>query len=202
VAKQHQRKAIVFVSLMGVLTLTTTLLLAMAPAPLAPGAQATLFNAQSTPSGSLDTVFATDKPIQRGYWSGILIHHSRTPAGDARSLAHPELGVGDHFVIGNGDGAVDGQIEISARWMAQTGALAPQGSASMDRRCISICLVGDFDQSAPTRLQLQRAAALVSTLQNQLNIPADRIWTLKTRASAAGIGANFPDGEFRRLLTR
>lgn len=201
-AKQHQRKAIVFVSLIGVLTLTTTFLLALAPAPLAPGAAATLFNVQSTPTTDLSMIFQTDRAVQRGYWSGILVHHSRTASGDARSLADPELGVGDHFVIGNGQGAADGQIEISARWMSQVGALAPAGSASLDRRCISVCLVGDFDQTGPTALQLQRTAELVNTLQRQLNIPDGRVWTLKTRDSSAGIGQRFPDADFRRMLAR
>lgn len=201
-AKQHQRKAVVFVSLIGVLTLTTTFLLALAPAPLAPGAQATLFNAQSTPTHDLSMVFQTDRPVQRGYWSGILIHHSHTPGGDARSLAHPQHGVGDHFVIGNGAGSADGQIEISARWMSQAGALAPEGSAAMDRRCISICLVGNFDEASPSPLQLQRTAQLVTTLQGQLGIPADRVWTLKTRQSAAGVGSHFPDAQFRGMLLR
>lgn len=191
-ARSYQRKAVVFLSFAGVLTLTTMFLLALSPAPLKPDSQTTLWSTQPVSSDELAILFQTDRPIQTGYWSGILIHHSKTPGGNRLSLADPESGEKDHFVIGNGQGALDGEIQISSRWRLQTGALPPTGSTGMDRRCISICVVGDFDKTRPTELQMDRLIRLVRALQTRLGIPAERVWMLSDRPTAAGIGSGFP----------
>src|SRR5205809_827024 len=52
-------------------------------------------------------------------------------------------GLGYHFVIGNGTGSGDGQVEVGYRWKRQmVGAHA--GNAEYNQRGIGICLVGDF----------------------------------------------------------
>jgi hypothetical protein len=192
VANSYQRKAIVFICFTGILTLTTMFLLALSPDPLKPDSQTVLWNTEPVESDELGVVFQTDRPIQPGYWSGILIHHSKTPAGNGVSPADPHLGEKDHFVIGNGQGALDGEIQISSRWRLQTGALPPPGTQGIDRRCISICLVGDFDQTEPTDLQMDRLSLLVRTLRTRLGIPAERVWMLSDRTTTDRIQARFP----------
>ena len=59
-------------------------------------------------------------------WKYIIIHHSATDEGNAlcfdksHSLRGFTRGLGYHFVIDNGTkGKLDGQIEISPRWIKQ-----------------------------------------------------------------------------------
>src|SRR5271163_4226590 len=110
----RENKVVVFVSLMGTLTLTSILLLTLAPAPLTPDAATSLF-AVDLP-GSLDPIFDSHSstPPAAARWKYIFIHQSRTNGGDAAKLGHS-----DHFVVGNGDGSLDGEIQITRLWTGQ-----------------------------------------------------------------------------------
>jgi hypothetical protein len=196
--KKSQRSLVVFTTLMAVLTFTSALLLALAPAPLTPDAASTLF-AIDNPS-TLDVIFETKTPAKPGRWKYVFIHHSRTPAGNAMSLGQTTGGLSDHFVIGNGDGAIDGEIQIGQRWSQQQSALPPVGAASIDPACISICLVGDFDRAVPTSTQLRRLGQLVGTLQGRFHIPADHVMLVDQPASSAGVGKYFPATALREQL--
>src|SRR5688572_10518462 len=88
-----QRKVIVFAALLAVMTVTSALLLALAPAPLAPGAASSLF-AVGAPD-SLDAIFQTATPVQQGRWKDIYVHHSLTPAGSAATLGESAGGLAD-----------------------------------------------------------------------------------------------------------
>jgi len=194
VVKKSQRKFIVFTSLIGVLTVTSALLLAFAPAPVSPDAANSLY-AIEAPS-SLDVVFETKAPTVSGRWKYIYIRHTRTPAGNALTLGQSSHGMGDHFVIGNGEGCIDGEIQIGQRWNQQLSALPPVSGATIDKDCVSICLVGDFDRAVPTPTQLHRLSQLVRTLQGRLAIRADHVLLLDLPRSAAGTGKYFPTSAF------
>lgn len=198
--KKTHRKLIVFSTLLGVLSLTSALLLALAPAPLTPDAATSLF-AVDQPS-SMDAIFETRTPIPAGRWKYIYIHHSQTPSGDAFTLgqANGPAGSGDHFVIGNGDGCLDGEIQLTQRWNNQQVALPPAGANKIDRECISISVVGDFDQTVPTRTQIRRLTQLVGALQGQLHIGSNEVLLIDSPRSAAGIGRYFPRAAFREQL--
>ena len=202
--KSSHRRVIVLASLVTVLTLTSALLLALAPAPLTQGASNTLF-AIDTPQ-SLDVIFQPDVPMASGRWKYIYVHQSSTTAGNALSLAHninapgnPAGGIADHFVIGNGDGSVDGGLEVCPRWTTQTSAIVPDGH-TIDPDCISICLIGDFDRSVPTSTQLRRLEQLVGALQVRLRIPANNVLLLDEANNPAGIGRYFPQTALRDQL--
>jgi hypothetical protein len=204
---KQRRSLIVLGSLVGVLSATSALLLAISPAPLAPEASGSLFAVDSPQS--LEMIFQTDVPPQPGRWKFIYIHQSNTPSGDAVSLGHGADGVGDHFVIGNGDGAVDGEIQLSQRWNKQAPAAAPMMPANTHGRgfkavinsaCVSICLVGDFEHGRPSALQMTRLEQLVWALQGKLGIPARNIVVLDQQASPLGVGQNFPAASFRQQL--
>jgi hypothetical protein len=198
VKKKARRKIIVFSMLLGVLPVTSALLMALAPAPLTPDAATSLF-AVDEPS-SMDAIFETKRPVAPGRWKYIFIHHSQTTSGNALTLGEATDGVGDHFVIGNGDGCLDGEIQISQRWNQQQSALPPGGATKIDAACISICLVGDFDHQMPTSTQMRRLAQLVDALQGQLHIVPEHVLTMDTPKSAAGIGRYFPTAAFRGQL--
>jgi hypothetical protein len=185
-----QRKVVVFVSLLAVMTVTCALLLALAPAPLAPGAASSLF-AVGTPD-SLDQVFNTAVPLQHGRWRYVFIHHSRTDSGNAATMGESAEGLPDHFVIGNGDGCDDGEVQVAQRWNHQKGAGRVEGLKSIDSSCISICLVGDFNRARPTPTQLLRLTQLVGALQTRCGVPAAGVRFLEGDQSTAGVGRYFP----------
>jgi hypothetical protein len=193
-----QRKVVVFVSLLAVMTVTCALLLALAPAPLAPGAASSLF-AVGTPD-SLDDVFNTAVPMHDGRWRYVFIHHSGTDSGNAATIGESADGLPDHFVIGNGDGCGDGEVQVAQRWNHQKGAGRVEGLRAIDSSCISICLIGDFNRARPTPTQVLRLTQLVGALQTRCGIPAGNVKILESDQSTAGIGAHFPAANFKRQL--
>jgi hypothetical protein len=199
--KKTHRQVIVLTTLVGVLTLTSALLLALAPAPLAPDATNRLF-AIETPQ-SMDVIFQTDTPMRTGRWKYIYVHHSTTTAGNALSLSQGSDGVADHFIIGNGDGSIDGEVQVGPRWNTQSVAGTPKGATSINPDCISICLIGNFDRGVPTPTQLRRLEQLVSALQGRLRIAATNVYldqSTTTSDSPAGVGRYFPQTAFREQL--
>lgn len=115
---------------------------------------------------------ALDKQkVVPGKWRYIVIHHSATRNGSAKSMENyhrfkrrMENGLAYHFVIGNGLGMRDGEIAIGNRWKRQIkgGHLA---SNALNEKSIGICLVGNFENSRPTTQQMKSLYALVTYLQ-------------------------------------
>lgn len=182
------------------LTLTSVLLRAMQGTPLTPDAASTLVAGDSPTA--LRVIFNTQVSPQSNRWQTIYVHHSRTAKGDAASLARGSDGCGDHFVIGNGNGALDGEIQFTQRWNLQQPADPAPGSVNVDATCISICLVGDFDRTAPTPMQIKRVEHLVQTLQEQFRISAQAVWLFDCAGSPAGAGRYFPASAFQGQLLR
>ena len=195
---QSRRKFYVFLGLVGLLSGTSGLLLALAPAPLSPGSAGSLF-AIDQPR-SMDVIFNTNVAVADGRWKYIYVHHSQTPTGNASTLGGRPGGLPDHFVIGNGAGGVDGEVQIGHRWTAQLPAGQIPGTQGVDPACVSICLVGDFDRTPPTAMQRMRLTQLVRALQTRLGIGSDRVWFVQGTGQPADAGRHFPVDDFRRQL--
>ena len=193
-----RRRFYVSVSLITLLSGTSALLLALAPAPLKPDTSASLF-ALDVPR-SMDVIFDTANPVTEGRWKYIYVHHSQTTSGNAATLGTRPGGLADHFVIGNGAGCVDGEIQVGHRWAAQIPAGKTIPSASIRADCISICVVGDFNRSAPTPTQRLRLSQLVATLQGRLGIAGSAIHLIQGTGTAADAGQYFPADSFRQQL--
>jgi len=196
--KKSQRKLIVFTCLLSVLCLTSAALLALAPAPLTTDTTASLF-AIDEPK-NLDAIFETKSPVMPNRWHYIYIHHSQTSAGDAISLGQHTHGFADHFLVGNGDGAIDGEIQIGQRWSLQQFPTPPAGTTLTDPACISICIVGDFDRAVPTPAQMRHLTQLVSTLQGQLHISRENVLLINHANSPGAAGRYFPATAFKNQL--
>lgn len=121
-------------------------------------------------------------PVAPRKWQYIVIHHSASPGGNATVFDREhrvdngwdELGY--HFVIDNGRGAPDGQIEIGPRWMKQKwGAHAKTPDNKYNEVGIGICFVGNFMDGKPTARQMASATRLVAWLMQTYNIPADHV---------------------------
>src|SRR5438105_317826 len=106
---------------------TSALLMALAPAPLTPDASNTLFAVDS--GNSMDAIFQTQAPSGQTGWQYIYVHHSRSTGSTGEQ--------GDHFVIGNGSGLSDGEVQMSQRWEEQRSAAAPVRGTVIDPACIS-----------------------------------------------------------------
>ena len=187
-----------FISLVGLLSGTSVLLLALSPAPLKPDAAASLF-ALDAPR-SMDVIFDTTNPVADGHWKTIYIHHSQTASGNAATLGARPGGLGDHFVIGNGSGCVDGEVQVGHRWASQLPAGPATAATSVRPDCVSICLVGDFNRTGPTPTQRLRLAQLVTTLQSRLRIRGTSVYVVQGSGTAADAGRNFPVESFRSQL--
>ena len=123
------------------------------------------------------------KYLEKG-WKAIIIHHSLTEQGNSTVFdnyhknGHKWKGVGYDFVIGNGKGSGDGQVEVTFRWREQIAGAhcggTPNNWANVDG--IGICLVGNFSKGVPTSRQMQSLVKLIRYLQQRYNIPSSRIY--------------------------
>jgi len=172
--------------------------MALAPAPLTPDATNSLF-AVDTPA-SMDAIFQTTAPSTDTAWKYIYIHQSRSTASTTPNISQPNGELSDHFVIGNGDGLADGEVQMGQRWEQQQSAAAPVKGTRIDPACISICVIGDFDQTRPTPTQIRRLAQLVNTIQAHYRIPLGNVAIADQNHSVAGIGRFFPVTAFREQL--
>jgi len=116
-------------------------------------------------------------------WTCIVIHHSADDRGTPASIdrAHRLRGwdeLGYHFLIGNGDGYPDGQVYVGSRWQKQKhGAHCKVPGNYYNEHGIGICLVGNFDEHAPSEAQMQALARLILFLEDRCGFGYDRILT-------------------------
>lgn len=148
-------------------------------------------------------------PVAARDWKHIVIHHTATSSGSVESInathlknkdksGNPWLGIGYHFVIGNGDGMPDGAIEPTFRWRTQIqGAHAGSTNKDYNERGIGICLVGNFEKTPPTSAQRKSVKLLVQTLRNEYKVlPGNVVGHNDIRASATECpGKLFPMAE-------
>jgi hypothetical protein len=142
---------------------------------------------------SVQTDDATAKPQGSGWspntplrdWEYIVLHHTATGEGDVRTInkehqkrkdsdGNAWRGIGYHFLIGNGKGMKDGQIEPTFRWTEQLEG-AHAGSLKHNERGIGVCLVGDFSKSRPTKKQRESLGRLLAWLKSEAGIPSERV---------------------------
>lgn len=146
--------------------------------------------------------------IKYGPWKHIVVHHSATKVGNARRLdyyhrkiRHMPRGLAYHFLIGNGRGLRDGDIEVGPRWSHQQ----PGGhvrSESFNKTALGICLVGNFENQRPSRKQMDSLVALTRYLQKEFHIPRRRVSEHKEVKNAHTLcpGRYFPLRSFRKRL--
>lgn len=188
------------------LTTVSGLLFVLEPAPAAPSAPVILTILDNQPE-SVKTIFSSTKVPVSKHWQAIVIHHSGLPYGNRETLSQQHLaegktGMGYHFVIGNGDQAEDGELQVGMRWMAQQPGHHGEGKNAdwINRNAIGICLVGDGNMSPPTELQIKQLVTLVTALQKRLNIPDKLVRLQRDLAETSSPGRLFPETLFRRQL--
>ncbi len=113
-----------------------------------------------------------------GRWESIEIYYSGTKAGNVDQLASLSgLANSDdincHFVICNGLGGSDGQIQTTEKWQKQWSVI-PDHTWYGSSRTIRVCLVADGRSVRPTNAQIKRAEALVESLVDEVQRPRDQ----------------------------
>jgi hypothetical protein len=157
-----------------------------------------------------DAQWPVDEPLRD--WKYLVLHHTATEAGSVESIhdthlrnkdknGKPWQGIGYHFVIGNGDGMGDGEIEPTFRWRQQL-AGAHAGVNEYNQHGVGIVLVGNFEKHEPTRAQLAAAKRLVGTLGRRLQIPADHVIGHDEVRATECPGAKFPLDELKAVVRR
>jgi LysM repeat protein len=172
------------------LTVGERLLIRRAACPLPPGPISPLITS--------DVEAIVGPKHYSSHWRTITLHHSGTIEGnaDAFDRNHRKRGMGGlfyHFVIGNGAGSGDGQIEVGWRWKKQVNANRPDD--------IQICLVGDFNRQRLSESQFESLIKLIAVLRQQYNIPVSNIRkhkSIKGKHTACP-GSSFP---FDRIISR
>lgn len=130
-----------------------------------------------------DTAWQVEVPARE--WEFVVIHHSATDSGSVESIhrehrsrrdrnGQPWLGIGYHFVIGNGSGMSDGEISATFRWREQLHG-AHCGSLRHNGRGIGICLIGNFEEDKPTEAQIASVSRLLGALTDRYSIPGSRV---------------------------
>lgn len=136
-----------------------------------------------------------------------MIHHTATDVGSVDSIdeehkkkkdgsGNPWLGIGYHFVIGNGNGMDDGEIEPTFRWREQMhGAHAGAGNKDYNQYGIGVCLVGNFENGPPSSAQREAVIRLVTTLKREYGITSTNIVGHRDIRSTECPGKHFPMAE-------
>lgn len=144
-------------------------------------------------------------------WRWIVVHHSATHRGSAASFdaCHRRVRrwdeLGYHFVIGNGSGSGNGQVEVGSRWPKQKhGAHCKVGQdETYNNYGIGICLVGNFEKGRPTGAQMASLARLVDYLAARYRIDDSHVIGHGDVDSTKCPGRHFSfDDLFRRLMAR
>jgi N-acetyl-anhydromuramyl-L-alanine amidase AmpD len=175
-----------------------------APSPMPPGSVPLTVAPRETIPPAIQAWKPDAAPRE---WKFIVLHHTATETGDVASIheAHLKnkdkngnhwLGIGYHFVIGNGSGMRDGEIEPTFRWREQMHG-AHAGVGDYNQQGIGIVLVGNFEKHPPSTLQLEAAKHLVSTLAAQYGIPAENVLGHGDVKATECPGAFFPLQEIR-----
>lgn len=202
-----RRTLLVLASLIAAMTVTAGVLMLLEPGPVAPVTGISLTSIDHA-GQARDTLFATSPAPQASRWGAIVIHHSDSDTGSAKSIGqfHEKIGIkgglGYHFIIGNGKGAPDGQVEVGYRWRHQLSGVHASGSDGnwYNRYAIAICVVGDGNKDEPTPAQMRELYWLVQQLQARFHMPASRVFLHSDIAQTNSPGKLFPVANFRQQL--
>lgn len=202
--RRLRRPHIVWASLLTAMTGVGGLLLALEDRPAPPPS---LASAVRVAPGGRQVDIQPTAALDRDRWLSVVVHHSGDSMGSAASLAKEHesqglRGLGHHFVITNGHGGGDGEIQIGYRWRDQLPGAHTAGPAGdeFNRRGIGICLVGDGERRPFTDAQISSLVRLIASLQRELGIPDDAVRLHRDVASTSSPGRLFPEAVFRTHL--
>ena len=179
--KQPRTAKVLFLLVVS-MTIGAGVLLLLEDKPLPAGAFSL---ASYTHLGSVDDAINAYKPSSSGRvagskrWRRIEVFYSKTAGGNVEQIASlnglrnsEDLNL--HFLICNGRGGQDGQIQASERWKKQWSCV-PGGSWYGNSKTIRVCLVADGASFPPSEFQIKRTNLLLEALCRKFNISADKV---------------------------
>jgi hypothetical protein len=142
-------------------------------------------NPPSAGAFSLSSYYRVEKAILSGArqspdrWNWIEIYYSGTRAGNIEQLASlsglasPE-DLNCHFVVCNGLGGNDGQIQPTEKWQRQW-SIVPGRNWNGSAQTIRVCVIGDGRTACPTSCQAKGIHALVEGLCRKFSIQPESV---------------------------
>jgi len=130
-------------------------------------------------------------------WRYIVIHHSATEGGSAAAIERFHVlvrgwpRIGYHFVIGNGSGCGDGELQVTDTWRNQLEGIHT-GRRLYNAEGIAVCLVGDFELAPPSPAQMRTLTALCRALLRRFDIPVENVLRHGDIANTKCPGKYFP----------
>jgi hypothetical protein len=167
----RSREAKVFTALLISMTTCALLMVALGNNPPSAGAFCLDRYCELQPVQEVVSSTAQHHP---GRWGAIEIGCSGTGVGNTEQLAslcglaNPQT-LNCHFVICNGRGGRDGEIQATQRWQRQWSAIA-QSSSWADEKTISVLVIFDGKSTPPTDYQRKRVEQLVEELCGRFDI--------------------------------
>jgi hypothetical protein len=145
------------------------------------------------------------------HWAYIVVHHTASSQGSVESIhaAHlqrrdrngnPWMGIGYHFVVGNGNGMGNGEIEPTFRWRQQLQG-AHAGEDEHNKHGIGIAVVGNFELGPPSEAQIVAVRRLTHVLRVRYGIEPSNIVRHSDIKATACPGKYFPMEEIARRRT-
>lgn len=112
-------------------------------------------------------------------WERIEVFYSGTRVGDIAWLTslsglNSVKDLNCHFVVCNGQGGEDGEIQTTEKWQKQL-STRPSKNWYSPTKTIRICMIADTKLSYPTDYQLKRVEALIKSLTRRFGIQQDHI---------------------------
>ncbi len=172
----QSREAKVFAALLISMTAGAIVLMALGNNPPSAGAFCLSLYYRLEPVEKAISSRAAQSP---GRWNRIEIYYSGTKAGNIEQLASlsglasPE-DIDCHFVICNGLGGSDGQIQSTEKWQRQWSVI-PTQTRHGSGQTIRICIIAAGKTDRPTNCQIKRTEALVEALYRKFDIQRESI---------------------------
>ncbi|KPL21520.1 MAG: hypothetical protein AMJ75_09830 [Phycisphaerae bacterium SM1_79] len=162
----HPRVAKVLAALLASMTVGAIVLMALGNNPPSAGA----FSLWKTVYGHdfVKQAILSRAAQSRDRWNCVEVYYSGTKAGNIgqlaslSGLASPD-DINCHFVICNGLGGSDGQIQPTERWQRQWSGI-PGRTWHGSGQTIRICVIADGREIRPTDCQISRTRALAEGL--------------------------------------
>lgn len=179
----ESRRAKVFAALLVSMIAGAIILKALGSKP--PSARA--FSLSGYHQKRLEAAIDTQVPQSPDRWNYLEIYYSGTKGGNIEQLAslsglaRPEE-INCHFVICNGSGGGDGQIQSTEKWRRQRPAV-PSRSRHGNAQTVRICLVADGKTATLTDGQIEALAALSAGLCKRFNIQPECITVVSGNTS-------------------
>ena len=163
----------VLAALLASMTIGAIVLMALGHNPPAAGAWSL---SRSLRSDSIELAVNSIALQLPARWDRVEVCYSGTDSGNIDQLAklsrlrNPK-DLNCHFVVCNGDGGYDGQVQTTEKWLRQF-AITPSDGWLGTSSTIRICVVSDGAKIQPTDIQKLKVQSLLAELSGRFRINA------------------------------